>query len=127
MLSKVLVHDDIDNNIHYVFGNFLNAEATICGKHLNSISTTHISNAKIPVTCEECRRRSNQDKSIEDNILEALVQLKLHETMFIDDETSVLRVPHGWLYTTIIKTADPEGRQQISNRTVSTTFVPEES
>jgi len=125
MLSKILVHDDVDNDIHYVFGNFVDANKTICGKHLNSISTTHISNDKIFVTCSECKSRSNQDKTIEDNILAALMELKLHETMFIDDETQVLRVPHGWLYTTVIKTADPNGRQQISNRTVSTTFVSE--
>lgn len=123
MLSKILVHDDEDNNTHYVFGNFVSAEKTVCGERLNPISTTHISNDKIPVTCEECKRRSDQEKTTDEQILESLKALKYHETLFIDDETQVMRVPGGWMYTTVIVVKHcVEGK--IKARSVSTLFVP---
>lgn len=53
-MEKVLIHDDenYEEDIHYIKGSFLEASKTLCGRHLYSISTTHI--RKLDVTCKEC-------------------------------------------------------------------------
>lgn len=51
-MEKILVHDDDNEDIHYIKGSFLGANKTLCGQHLNSISTTHVK--KLDVTCKKC-------------------------------------------------------------------------
>ena len=51
-MEKVLVHVDENEDVHYIEGSFLGANKTLCGQHLNSISTTHV--RKVGVTCKKC-------------------------------------------------------------------------
>ncbi len=52
--DKVLVHDDKDGNTHLREkpGELTESTGTICGVHLNPISTTGA--GKMPVTCTKC-------------------------------------------------------------------------
>jgi hypothetical protein len=57
--NKILIHDDdVDDNVHIIDDN--NSSLTLCGERLQPISSTHISNAKIPVTCECCLAFANR-------------------------------------------------------------------
>jgi hypothetical protein len=50
--NKILIHDDEDNDVHII--DYHAVRQTLCGEHLNAISSTYISNEKIPVTCDCC-------------------------------------------------------------------------
>jgi hypothetical protein len=55
-------------------------------------------------------------------VLRKLKALGYHETMSINDETSVMRVPNGLIYTTTIETITHMGTIQLS-KTSSGVFV----
>ena len=59
MVEKVLIHGDDPSEVHMVMGDFLNAIETVCGERLHPISCIHITNNKIPVTCEKCKRTAS--------------------------------------------------------------------
>jgi hypothetical protein len=51
-MEKVLVHDDENEDVHYIKESFLDADVTLCGQRLQPISTTHV--RKLDVTCKKC-------------------------------------------------------------------------
>lgn len=54
-------------------------------------------------------------------VLSKLKDLGIHETMAIDSEVSVMRVPGGLIYTFVVRSLNEHGNRI---RTVSSTFVP---
>jgi len=50
--NKILIHDDDDDNVHII--DYQAIRRTLCGEILHAISSTHITNPKIPVTCNAC-------------------------------------------------------------------------
>lgn len=51
-MEKVLIHDDENEDVHYIKGSFLGANKTLCGQRLHPINTIHV--RKFDVTCEKC-------------------------------------------------------------------------
>ena len=54
MAEKVLTHMETPTEVHWVVGNFVAANETLCGEHLQPCGCVHITNDKVSVTCEEC-------------------------------------------------------------------------
>jgi len=57
-------------------------------------------------------------------ILDKLDKLAMHETMFIDSQTEVMRVSGGLLYITIVKVGSGSMSGFPINKSVASTFVP---
>lgn len=61
VLKKVLVTDTDKETIHYIEGGFMTTRKTLCGEHLNPISTIHI--RKLGVTCKKCLKIAGKTTS----------------------------------------------------------------